>query len=166
MSVSVIEGRVLEAPIKVRRKAFVRFAHIDFQHPDGRTERIAKVVTSNEIADCIAPGAEGRFYMFKVIDVGGMAGVRLTDGTGRFAYPGNNLKAFGIAGAVAFAWIAVRVFGYGDLPLLGVFLLGFGVVGFIMTRKNRAESRGQFDADAGAPPMSRPAAGAAPASAK
>jgi hypothetical protein len=166
MSVSVIEGRVLEAPIKVRRKAFVRFTHIAFEHPDGRTERIAKVVTSNEIADCIAPGAEGRFYMFKTLDVGGMAGVRLTDGTERYAFPGNNLMAFGITILVALAWVALRVFGYGDVPLLGVFLLGLGVVGFVMTRKSRTESRGQFDADAGVPLVSRPAAGAAPASAE
>lgn len=158
MSVSVIEGKVIEARVKVRRKAFARFAHVDFQRPDGRTERVGKLVTTSEMADLVQPGAEGRFYLYKTIDLSGIHGVRLADGTERYAYPGNNLVIFGLLIAVSLAWIALRVFGTGDLPLLSVLLLGLGGFGFVMTRNTRAEARRQFDADAG-PRVSRPAAG-------
>ena len=161
MSVSVIDGKVVEAPVRSRRKALVRFDHIVFELPDGRTERVAKPVSMDEVAQGITPGAEGRFYLFKTIDVRGVHGVRLADGTKSFAYPRNNLIAFGISIPVALAWIAVRVFGSGDVPLLGVFLLGLGVVGFSLTWTSRAQAQRQFEADTGPARGATPAAGAA-----
>jgi hypothetical protein len=161
MSVSVVEGRVVEAPVKSRRKALVRFDHVDFEHRDGRTERFAKLVGLAEVADAVRPGAEGRFYLFKTIDVKGIHGVRLADGTERFAYPRNNLLAFGLSIPVALAWITVKLFDSGGVPLLGLFLLGLGGVGFSLTWTNRVEARRQFDADAGAARRPTPAPQAA-----
>ena len=149
MSVSQIDGKVLTAPIKFNRRGVVRFDHIELERSDGRTERIAKPVATAEIAERIAPGAEGRFYLYKVLDVKGVHGVRLADGTERYAYPGKNAGIFLGVIVMSFAWMALRIFDRGDVPLLGVLLLGFGIAGYFMTRSSRSASRAQFDGDAG-----------------
>lgn len=166
MSVSVIEGKVIEAPVKVRRKAFVRFSHIDFERADGRTQKVGKVVATGELAHLVTPGAEGRFYMYKTIDVTGVAGVRLADGTSHFAYPGNNLKVFGLIIPMSVALVALRLFTGDGLSLLGVALFILGVVGLIVTRNDRAAAQRQFDADATPSRPSPHTGGATPASAE
>jgi hypothetical protein len=163
MSVSVLDGKVREAPVKFRRKGVVRYAHITFERPDGGTERIAKPVTTDTVAELIAPGAQGRFYLYKVLDVKGIHGVRLTDGTEQYAYPGKNAAIFLLVVAISTAWVALRIFDRGDVPLLGVLLFAIGVAGFFLTRSNRAETKRQFDGDR--PRMTAPAGTGAAASA-
>ena len=147
MSVSVLDGKVLEAPVKFSRKGVVRYKYIEFERPGGGTERIAKPVTTDAVAELIAPGAEGRFYLYKVLDVKGIHGVRLAGGAERYAYPGNNAVIFLVVLAVSVAWLALRIFGFGDVPLLGVLMFGLGAVGYFLTRSNRAETKRQFDGD-------------------
>lgn len=166
MSVSVIEGKVIEAPVKTRRKTFVRFAHVAFERADGRTQKVGKVVAMGELANLVTTGAEGRFYMYKTIDVTGVAGVRLADGTSLFAYPGNNLKVFGMIIPVSLAWVLLQIFAEGDVPLLGVGLFILGIVGFVITRNDRAAAQRLFDADAALARPSRPAASAGSATAE
>jgi hypothetical protein len=156
MSVSQVDGKILAAPVKFNRRGVVRFDHIELERPDGRTERIAKPVAASEVAELIAPGAEGRFYLYKVLDVKGVHGIRLADGTERYAYPGKNAGIFLVLIAVSVAWLALRIFDRGDVPLLGVRLLGLGIAGYFMTRSSRTASRAQFDGDTGRP--TRPAA--------
>src|SRR5687767_7625785 len=117
MSVSQVDGKVLAVLVKFNRRGVVRLDHIELERPDGRTERIAKPVVAGEVAELIAPGAEGRFYLYKVLDVKGVHGVRLADGTERYAYPGNNAVIFLILIAVSVAWLALRLFDRGDVPL-------------------------------------------------
>ena len=160
MSVSVIDGKVLEAPVKFSRKGLVRYQHLVFERPGGGIERIGKPVTTDEVAELIAPGAEGRFYMYKVLDVKGVHGVRLTGGAERYGYPGSNAGIFLGVAAISVAWLTsgARVV---VVPLLGVLLLALGVAGFFLTRSNRAETKRQFDGDV--PRTTRPAATGAPA---
>ena len=141
MSVSVLDGKVLEAPVKFSRKGVVRYHHLVLERPGGGTERIGKPVTTDEVAELIAPGAEGRFYLYKVLDVKGVHGVRLADGSERYAYPGSNAAIFLLVIAISLAWLTLRVFGRGDVPLMGVLLLGLGIAGFFMTRSTRAACR-------------------------
>ncbi len=161
MSVSVLDGKVREAPVKFRRKGVVRYAHITFERSDGGTERIAKPLTADAVAELISPGAEGRFYLYKVLDVKGIHGVRLAGGGERYAYPGNNAGIFLGVVAMSVAWMALRIFDRGDVPLLGLLLLALGVTGFFLTRSNRAETKRQFDADR--PRITGPAAAGGPA---
>ncbi len=158
MSVSVLDGKVLEAPVKFSRRGVVRYNYIEFERPGGGTERISKPVTTDAVAAFIAPGAEGRFYLYKVLDVKGVHGVRLVDGTERYAYPGSNAGIFLAVVAISVAWLALRIFDRGDVPLLGVLLFALGVAGFFLTRSNRAETKRQFDGDR--PRVTRPAAAA------
>jgi hypothetical protein len=148
MSVSIVDGKVVEAPLKVRRKIVVRYGHIVFERPDGGTERIGKVVAAGRMADAIVPGAEGRFYFYEVLGGKGIHGVRLADGTERHAYPTNNLWVFGILAAVSFAWIAFLLLVEGDFPLAVLLALGIGALGFALVQSNRAAARRQFDSDA------------------
>jgi hypothetical protein len=163
MSVSVLDGKVIEAPVKFSRKGVVRYNHIAFERLDGGIERIAKPVTTDAVAELIAPGAEGRFYLHRVLDVKGIHGVRLAGGAERYAYPGNNAGIFLGVLAISVAWLALRIFDRGDVPLLGVLLFALGIVGFFLTRSNRSETKRQFDGDQ--PRTTRPAGPAASASA-
>jgi hypothetical protein len=156
MSVSVLDGKVVEAPVKFSRKGVVRYNYIEFERPGGKTERIGKPLTTDAVAELIAPGAEGRFYLYKVLDVKGLHGVRLAGGAERYAYPGNNAGIFLGLTAISVAWLALRIFDRGDVPLLGVLLFGLGITGFFLTRSNRAETKRQFDGDQ--PRATRPAA--------
>jgi hypothetical protein len=166
MSVSVLDGKVLEAPVKFSRKGIVRYNHILFERPDGSTERIGKRVAGAAVAELIEPGAEGRFYLYKVLDVKGIHGVRLAGGAERYAYPGNNAGIFLGVLAMSAAWMALRIFDRGDVPLLGVLLFGLGIIGFFLTRSSRAETKRQFDGDEKTLRTSRPAARTVPASAE
>jgi hypothetical protein len=147
MSVSVIEGKVLAAPVKSSRKGIVRYDHIEFERPGGETERIRKPVAGAEVAELIAPGAEGRFYLYKVLDVTGVHGVRLAGGAERYVYPGSNAGIFLGVTVIAVAWLALRILDRGDVPLLGMLMLILGAVGFLFTRRSRAETGRQFDGD-------------------
>lgn len=149
MSVSVIDGKVIEAPITVRRKMIVRYGHIAFERRDGRTERIGKVVAAGGMAEVVAPGAEGRFYLYEVLGGKGIHGVRLADGTERYAYPGNNLWVFGILALVSLAWMTFLLLAEGDFPLAVLLALGIGALGFALVQSNRAAARRQFESDAG-----------------
>lgn len=147
MSVDFIDGTVVEAPVKIRRKSFVRYDHIVFARPDGGTQRIDKLNAANAIAAAIVPGARGRFYQYKTIDLKGIHGVRLADGTALYAYPGNNEWIFGILLAVNVAWIAVRLALDGSVPILALLVIALAITGLVLTRSSRAESRRQFDGD-------------------
>ena len=162
MSVSILDGKVVEAPVKFSRKGVVRYNYIEFERPGGKVERIGKPLTTDAVAELIAPGAVGRFYLYKVLDVKGIHGVRLAGGAERYAYPGNNAGIFLGVLAMSVAWLALRIFDRGDVPLLGVLLFALGIVGFFLTRSNRAETRRQFDGDR--PRVTGPAAAGASAS--
>lgn len=157
MSVHVIEGKVVEAPVKFSRRGIVRFEHLTLARTDGQTERIAKPVTTAELAEAIVPGAEGRFYLYKVLDVRGIHGVRLADGTALYAYPGQNVRIFLLVVVMSLAWLALRFFDRGDLPILGLILFAFGAVGYFLTHSNRAETLRQFEGDAAFEPARRSA---------
>jgi hypothetical protein len=151
MSVSVLEGKVLSAPVKFARRGIVRYDHIEFERAGGGTERISKPVAGAAVAELIEPGAEGRFYLYKVLDVRGIHAVRLAGGAERYGYPGSNAGIFLGVIAMSVVWMALRIFDRGDVPLLGVLLFGFGIVGYFLTRSNRAETRRQFDGDGARP---------------
>jgi hypothetical protein len=157
MSVDFIDGTVVEAPVKIRRKPFVRYDHIVFARPDGGTQRIDNPIAASAIAAAIVPGAQGRFYLYKTIDMKGIHGVRLADGTALHAYPGNNEWIFGILLAVNIAWIAMRLARDGSVPILALLMIALGVTGLVLTRSSRAETRRQFDSDR-EPGPSEPAA--------
>jgi hypothetical protein len=160
MSVNFIDGTVIEAPVKVRRKPFVRYDRIVFARPDGGTQRVDKLTAASAIAAVIVPGAQGRFYLYKTIDMKGIHGVRLADGTTLHAYPGNNEWIFGILLAVNVAWIAVRLALDGSVPILALLMIALGITGLVLTRSSRAETRRQFDGDQ-VPRPPEPAAGIA-----
>lgn len=145
MSVSIVDGIVTEA-VKTRTKPFTRYSVLTISRSGGGTKQIKGPMVANVIAERLGPGAEGRFYLFKAIDHQGIHGIRLTDGTEIYAYPGSNLRLFVLATVVAIAWIVVSVLN-DKLPLLAVLLFVGNVIGIVLTSKNRDETRRQFDAD-------------------
>lgn len=145
MSVSIVDGTVTEA-VRTKTKPFAQFSTLTISRTDGGTERIKGPVAATEIGERLVPGAEGRFYLFKAFDHQGVHGIRLADGTDLHAYPGNNIRLFVMAMVIAAAWIAISVLN-DKLPLFAVLLFVGSVIGFVLTRRTRNETRRQFDAD-------------------
>ena len=145
MSVSIVDGTVTEA-VKTRTEPFARYSMLTISRASGGTKQIKGPVAASVIAERLVAGAEGRFYLFKAIDHQGIHGIRLTDGTELYAYPGNNLRLFVMATVIAIAWIAISVVR-DKLPLFAVLLLVVGTVGTVLSRKSKVETRQQFDAD-------------------
>jgi hypothetical protein len=149
MSTSMIDGTVEEAVTGRRRGSITLFKSIRFQLDDGSSRTVTKAVANTDVADRLAPGTRGRFYLFNAFDIRGVHGVRADDGGSVYAFPTNNQKLFLIIGVINIAWIAFKLSVDGEIPLLGVALLILAVVGWIFMGKGEKEAKQQFDGDAG-----------------
>ena len=150
MGTSVIDGTVEAVQLKRKRAGIAIFDTIQFRQNDGTSRTIKKSVSTQAVADQLAPGTAGRFYLFNTFDLKGVHGVRRTDGTAVYGFPGTgNRKLFLIIGVINLAWIALRLATEGDLPLLGVGLVILGVVGYVLMGKGASEAQAQFDNDPG-----------------
>jgi hypothetical protein len=150
MSTSIIDGTVEEAVPGRRRGAITVFKSIRFALADGSSRTVTKAVVRQPLADEIAPGAQGRFYLFNAFDLKGIHGLRTPDGREVHAFPTSNQKLFLILGLLNFAWILFRLFVVdGQIPLLGVALLILAAVGWYFMGKGAAEAQAQFEGDAG-----------------
>lgn len=154
MSVSTIDGTLTEIVKGRSSSKFTVFKSLTFRLDDGSTEELKRQVTCPEVAEHLVPGASGRFYAYKALDLKGIHGVRLDNGTSVYAYHMGNMKIFPIMGAVSLAWIILMIFIRDAVPMLGVLTLILAIVGFFVTRRAIEESKAQFDADSGAPPRS------------
>lgn len=149
MGTSIVDGTIESIEVGRRTKKVSVFKTIVFRENDGNTRTIRKAVVSGPLVDQIVPGNSGRFYLFTTFDLKGIHGVRKADGTAIYDYPGKNNKfLFILIIVLSLALIALRL-GTGDgLPLLSVFLIILGVVGWFFTSKAQRETRVQFDGDA------------------
>jgi hypothetical protein len=159
MTTSIIDGTVEEAVPGRSRGGITVFKSIRFQLDDGSSRTITKAVVKQDVAEHLATGAKGRFYLFNAFDLRGIHGVRTPDGRAVYAFPGSNQKLFLLLGVINFAWIAFKVSVDGEIPLLGVALMILAVVGWYFMGKGQTEARQQFDGDAG-PTAPVPATGA------
>lgn len=150
MSTSIIDGTIEEAVPGRRRGGITVFKSIRFQMNDGSSRTVTKAVVKQPLADEIAPGAKGRFYLFNAFDISGIHGLRTADGRAVHMFPTNNQKIFLILGLLNLAWIAFRLFVVdGQVPLLGVALLILAAVGWYFMGKGATEAKQQFERDAG-----------------
>ncbi len=150
MATSIIDGTLTEIVAgRSMKNKFTIYKSLTFQRDDGSTEVLKRQVVRPEIADLLKPGASGRFYAFKAVDMKGVHGVRLDDGTSVYAYHASNLKLFPILGAVNLAWIVLMVFTRDSVPMLGVLVLALSIFGFFATRRSMAAAKLQFDTDDG-----------------
>jgi hypothetical protein len=147
---SIIDGTVESAKLKRARAGIAIFDFIQFRLNDGSSRTVKKSVTTQAVADHLAPGTSGRFYLFQSFDLKGVHGVRRSDGTAVYGFPGtNNRKIFLIVGVINLAWIAFRLALEGDVPVLGLGLLILAVVGFVLMGKGANEAKAQFENDTG-----------------
>lgn len=149
MATSIIDGTVEEAVLKRSRSGIAVFESIRFQLDDGSHRTVKKAVVKQEVADEIRAGTKGRFYLYNAFDLRGVHGVRTPDGGAVYGFPTNNQKIFLILGIVSFAWIALKLFTEGGIPLLGAGLLILAIVGWTLMGKGQRESKQQFEDDAG-----------------
>jgi hypothetical protein len=149
MSTSMIDGTVEDAVTGRRRGSVTLFKSIRFQLEDGSSRTVTKAVVNQDVAERLAPGTKGRFYLFNAFDIRGVHGVRTDDGGAVYAFPTNNQKLFLIIGVINIFWIAFKLSVDGEIPLLGVALLILAVVGWIFMGKGEKEAKQQFDGDAG-----------------
>lgn len=152
MTTAIIDGTLIDSEVgRSRPNKFTIFKSLTFQRNDGSTEVLKRQVVNAEIAEKLKPGASGRFYTFKALDMKGVHGIRLKDGTTLHKYHGANLMLFPVLGAINLAWIILMIITRDSVPMLGVFVLGLAIVGYFVTRKSIMETKRQFDADSGEP---------------
>lgn len=152
MGTSIIDGTVEDAKLKRARGGVAIFESIQFRLDDGTSRTVKKSVATTAVADHLAPGSSGRFYLFNSFDLKGVHGVRRSDGTAVYGFPGaGNRKLFLIIGVINLAWIVFRLMLDGQLTLLGVGLLILAVVGYVLTGKGANEAKAQFESDTGRP---------------
>lgn len=157
MATSTIDGTVEEAVLKRRRPKASVYERIKFRLDDGTTRTWTKAIVGNEVADLLAPGTRGRFYMFTAIDHRGVSGVRTDDGREAFAVS----KVNELAGM----WIVIinvlltifYIAAMDGVSILALILIVLGVPMFFLYRQNRLEAEKAFQADAGYRPPARAA---------
>lgn len=148
MGTSIVDGTIESVEAGRKTKKVSVFKSIVFRENDGSTRTIKKAVVSGPLAEQIAPGASGRFYLFTTIDIKGIHGLRKADGTALYDFPGKNNKIIFIGLIViSLALIAIRMLDKGELPLLSVLLIILGAVGWYFTSKAARETRDQFESD-------------------
>lgn len=149
MSTWIIDGTVEEAVPGRRRGSITVFKSLRFQLDDGSSRTLTKAVVKQPLADELAPGAKGRFYLFEAFDLRGVHGVRTPDGRSVYVFPSNNQTLFLILGVVNLLWIAFKLAVDTEMPMLGVALLILSVLGWYYMGKGQAEAKRQFEGDAG-----------------
>ena len=148
MGVSIVDGTIEAVEAGRKNKKHSVFKSIVFREADGANRTIKKAVVAGDVADQIAVGNSGRFYLFTSMDVKGIHAVRKQDGTAVYNFPAKgNAIIFMIMVPVNLAWIALRIVDKGDVPLLGVGLVILGSIGWYLIHKSERETRAQFDAD-------------------
>ena len=147
MGTSTIDGTVEEASLKRERGGFALYDDIRFRLDDGSTRTIKKPIAAAAVAEQLKPGSRARYYLFTSFDVKGVHGVRRSDGTAVFGFPGNNAKIFLIVAIVNLVWILARLAIDGGLPLLAVLLVILGGIGYVLTSRTQREARQQFESD-------------------
>lgn len=146
MAVSIVEGTIDSLELRQARKKFSLYKHVTIRGSDGNTTRVEKAVAAAPIAERLAPGVAGKFYLFRTIDVRGVHGIRLNDGTAIQQYPGANHWIFAILIVVNLLWALLLVALEGRVPFLAVPLILLGVVGYVLTSNAMRDAKSSFEA--------------------
>lgn len=157
MGVSMIDGTI-EAMDLRRAAAKVRiYNRIVFRLADGGTKTIAKPYVHTDLAEQLAPGTSGRFYLFASIDHRGVQAMRADDGRAIFAYPKNNEVVGMVLLVIGLLWVGAAIALFDGIPVLGAIVLVIAILVTVVNRKLRLDARRQFDADRGHAPPPAPA---------
>lgn len=158
MGTSIVDGTVAEATVRRARGGFTIFSTLRFDLDDGSSRTVKNAAAAQPVAETLAPGNRGRFYLFTSFDIKGVHGARLPDGRSVYGFPGSNKMIFLILGIVNVAWITLMVLTKGGVPLLAAALLVLAIVGYILMGKGEREAKAQFDGDGDYAPPPRPSA--------
>lgn len=125
MSVSFIDGRLETAEIKRQTKAVHQYKTLRFALDGGGEHVIPNAVVGNALAERLRPGASGRFYLYKNLDLKGVYGLRDESGALVKAHPQQMKFLYAL---VPLAWIGVVLFeilndGTPWLYFIGVILM-------------------------------------------
>ena len=156
MAVSTIDGTVEEAVLRRRRAKNSTYDSIKFRLEDGSTKTWTKAQVMNDVAELLAPGTRGRFYLFTGVDHRGISGVRADDGR----------SAFGAVKMLEQVWLWLLAFNIvllvfylamSKISFLALILIVLSVPMYFLSRQNRLDGEKAFQADAGYRPPARPA---------
>jgi hypothetical protein len=149
MSVSLIDATVEDAQIQTDRAGVIIYRSLRLRLASGEVQQLAKVLTAKDVGTAIVAGAQGRFYLNKVLGVQGVHGVRLADGTALYGWPGSNDKIYILAGVIGALWVLVLLATRGAIPILGLGLASLGGSAWYISAKVKREAQAQFEGDAG-----------------
>lgn len=153
MATSTIDGTVEELVLKRRRGQVSLYERVKFRLDDGSTKTWAKAHVANEVADLLAPGTRGRFYLFAAIDHRGISGVRTQDGREAFGVSKVN-EMIGIWLVVINVLLTIiYVTTMDKVQVLALILIVLGIPMYLLYRQNRVDAEKAFRDDAGYRPV-------------
>lgn len=147
MAVSTIDGTLERVEGARQYRKVTRFKTLVFREASGESRTIKNALAAGDVVAELREGNRGRFYTFTALDVKGIHGVRIADGTAHFAFPGSNAKLFLTLVIISSIVLVGRLVIGDGMPVFQLLLTVFLGIGWYFTQKSEREARVQFDAD-------------------
>jgi hypothetical protein len=153
MTVSTIDGTLESVNVKRKYAKLWRLSDLVFRKADGSQDVLdGQTIVTPEIGAALQPGVAGRFYIYKALDHKGIHAVRSPDGAVLMQFPKTNETLMMILFLVNVVWVTLMVVVREGLPLLGVALIVFSAVLYLLYRGTRVQAEAQVNADRRVPP--------------
>lgn len=147
MAVELLDGTI-EPAEPVRRKGnYVMFKELIFRDRSGAERKLAKVCCRGEVAEAVAKGGAGRFYLSSGGGQTGIHGVRMDDGRSAYAHYNNMEPIILAAILLGFGLLAWGLTTGEEIMMTPVVLAVLLVGAYIFLRSIRVAGKRQFDAD-------------------
>lgn len=156
MAVSTLDGVIEAAAVKRRLPKVTVFQEIVVRRASGPPETLRKVVVENALAEHLVPGMKGRLYLFRVIDMNGIHGLRDDRGNAWFGLVKGNETAMLICAGFGAAAVLLSLLLRTWLTSWAVICLILGMPCYLIYRATRLAAERQFAADADFRPTASP----------
>jgi hypothetical protein len=144
MAVSIVEGSLEAFELKRRAPAISLYRDLVIRHRDGGETRFKRAVAAGNVADKLAPGARGRFFLFESIDQKGIHALQLDDGTEVHAFPVMNERIILLVLVLNCVLLIGRMAIDGRLWILPLILILLAAIVYPLYRRTHLEARDQF----------------------
>ena len=149
MAVWTIDGTLEEAVVKRSFARVISYEKLRFRLAGGGEQVLTKIVAEKGLAERLQPGTRGRFYLFKVVDLKGVCGLRDASGGAWFGLVKGPENSMLISIAVGASALILSLLLRTWITSWAVICLLIGVPMFILYRGARREAERRFAEDEG-----------------
>ena len=147
MAVSMVDGTLESFELKRKTPAVSIYRDLVIRHDDGGETHFGKAVAAAKVAETLASGARGRFYLYESIDNKGVHGVRLENGVKAHAFPVMNERIMLLVLVLNCVLLIGRIVIEGVIWYLPLILIVLAAIAYPLYRKTHLEARDQYERD-------------------